>query len=114
MAKSNPSLPPYDPPQPEFPFQQIVADYFTHLGKHYVVVVDRYSHWPMVFRSENGAKGLVTILRNIFSTFGIAEQLSSDGGPEFTAGATQQFLKDWGVQHRLSSVANPHSNCRAE
>ena len=44
----------------------------------------------------------------------IAEELASDGGPEFTAAFTQQFLRDWGVAHRLSSVAYPHSNTRAE
>jgi hypothetical protein len=27
---------------------------------------------------------------------------------------TQAFLKAWGMSHHLSSMAYPHSNCRAE
>ena len=46
-------------------------------------------------------------------TYGIPDELSSDGGPRFTSSATVAFIKDWGVHHRLSSVAFPHSNCRA-
>ena len=42
-------------------------------------------------------------------TYGIPDECASDGGPEFIATATRQFLKEW-----LSSVAFPHSNCRAE
>ena len=43
MAKSNPSLTPYDPPEPEYPFQ-LAADYFHYRNKDYCVVVDQYSH----------------------------------------------------------------------
>ena len=68
----------------------------------------------MVYRSESGAEGLVKRLRETFVTFGIPEELTSDGGPQFTAGKTQELLKAWGVWHIISSVANPHANCRAE
>ena len=42
------------------------------------------------------------------------EKLSNDGGPLFTSSLFQQFLKTWCVKHRLSSVAYPQSNGRAE
>ena len=114
MAKSNPQAPPAKPADPQYPFQQLAADYFHYGGKSYLVIVDRYSHWPMAYRAHDGAAGLVKILREVFSTYGVAEECASDGGKEFTADETQKFFRDWSVHHRLSSVAFAHSNCRAE
>ena len=57
---------------------------------------------------------MIASLRQIFGTFGIADELSSDGGPEFSSAATQTFLRSMGVHHRLLSVAYHHSNCRGE
>ena len=49
-----------------------------------------------------------------FGRFGVPKELSSDGGPEFTAKETQEFLNGWGVKHRRSAAYFPQSNGRAE
>ena len=117
IAPSLPNLPPHTPQDPEFPFQEICSDYFKLEGSTYLVTVDRLTGWPDVrqtSRGLGGAKGLKSLLRDLFGTFGIPESLTSDGGPEFTAGETANFLKIYDVAHRFSSVGNPHGNQRAE
>ena len=113
-APSQPHLPPTTPETPDRPFSTICADYFHHAGSQYLVVVDRFSGWPIVAPATKGAAGLAAVLRDTFASFGIPDTITTDGGPEFTAHSTREFLANWGVQHRLCSAYNPHANNRAE
>ena len=113
---SQPAPPPTPLPQPSFPFEQVCSDYFSHGGKNYLIVVDRYSGWLSIYSvvKGEGAEMLIKTLKTHFCTFGISSELASDGGPEYKAASTQRFLRAWGVHHRLSSAYYPHSNQRAE
>ena len=59
---------------------------------NYLVIVDRYSNWSIVERAQDGSKGLIEVLRRMFATYGIPDELSSDGGMEFVAHITRSFL----------------------
>ena len=103
-------------PSPEWPFQQICMDYFD-LGHTYLSIVDRFSAWLSIYHIKNGeatSQMLITICREFFIAYGAPEEISSDGGPQLTANKFKEFLESWGVKHRISSVAYPQSNGRAE
>ena len=107
--------PPVPLPHLEYPFQQICSDYFTLVGRQYLVIVDRYSGWPSVHRAQReDAKEMVGFLKDHCETFGVPEVLTTDGGTQYMAEETKRFLEDWGITHRVSSAYNPHGNTRAE
>ena len=92
MEPSQPCAPPTPPTMPKYPLQCICSDFFHHKGSHYLICVDRYRNWPIVKYASEGADGLIKHLRRNFTTYGIPDELASDGGPEYTAMATQTFL----------------------
>ena len=114
MAPSQPRMPPTPPLVPARPFQAIAADFCVVRGVGYLIIVDRFSGWPHVVASLSGAHGFTRALVTYFSTFGVPDELSTDGGPEFSAKETAVLLERWGIRHRLSSAYHPSSNGRAE
>ena len=118
-APSQTATPPFPSTPPSTPFEAVFADFCKYGGHQYLVIGDRLSGWVEVLQSPQssdlaGAAGLVRHLRSFFVTFGVPEEISSDGGPEFSARSTETFFRLWGVRHRLSSAYFPQSNGRAE
>ena len=118
-APSQPKQNPITPVIPTTPFEAVVSDYFESHGSHYLVIADRLSAWTECYHTKmvdggNKSRGLIVLLKRFFGTFGVPRELSSDGGPQYMADDTQDFLFRWGVTHRLSSAHHPQSNGRAE
>ena len=115
-APSQAAIPPKPLVNPNYPFQYVDADYCSIKAKKWLIFADRFAGWVSVWYLEKEAtvKGLVKILRDQFTTFGVAENLTSDDGSQLRAHDTQDFLNRWGVEHRISANYNSHSNLRVE
>ena len=116
---SQPRMPATIPRVPDAPFQCVAADYFSLGGHEYLVTVDRFSKWPDVRETPSGtdrygSKGLIRACRELFATFGVPVEMSTDGGPQYKAGDFADFFRTWGVSQRMSSAYFAQSNGRAE
>ena len=97
-------------------FEAVSADYFAWAGRTFLVYVDRLSGWPFVSRvtGEATARDLVSSLRGLFAATGVPTCIRTDGGPQFSARLTREFLRRWGVEHQMSTPHFPQSNGHAE
>ena len=95
MAPTQPDQPPSDLEYPSYPFEKIAVDYFSYMGRNYLIIVDRYSGWPEIaLINDGGSRKLITMLKTVFTTFGIPRELASDGGAEFIAYDTQNSFNN--------------------
>jgi len=103
-APSNPrNFPSQDPQLPAYPFQMICTDFFYMGNKSYLAIVDKYLWWLSIFQfNKDRAINLVKAVREYFSPFGVSETICSDGAKIFASSEFQNFLKMWGVNHRIS------------
>jgi len=113
-APSQPKEPPVPLTEPDYPWQQLAMDFADIHGRHYLVVVDRFSGWLEVAEPKPGSGGIINSLMKMFTTLGWPKEITSDGDAVFTSHQFQDFLDEWGIKHRVASAYNPHSNQRAE
>lgn len=113
-APSQPKLPPVTSEDAiEYPFQHVVMDHCKLNNQTYGVFCDRYTGWPGVYTGDAG-EDVCEQLRRLCEDYGVPETLTTDGGSCYTSEKVKKLLKDYGIRHRISSVANPHANSRAE
>ena len=97
-APSQRPEPPTELPETMYPFQHVSSDYFEFSGKTYLVLVDRYSGWPIVLRCrEDSSEELIRHLRNLFCVYGVPEELALDGASVYVSYKTKEFFCQWGV-----------------
>ena len=102
-------------PPPDLPFQQVAVDFYHKAKNNYLIYADRYSGWTEVARMQSTSfKGIQKDLLSWFRTYGVPEEIASDGGPPFRSTEYTKFLSTWGITPRLSSAHYPQSNGRAE
>ena len=114
-APSQPAEPQIVTPDPELPFEQVCTD-FCKIGSFcYLIYADRFSNWVEVAKMKD--QRFQTMKKSMlrwFSTFGVPDEMSSDGGPPYNALEYETFLKAWGIEMRKSSTYYPQSNGRTE
>ena len=95
-------------------FEAVSVDLGNQHGAYYLVLIDRYSGWPMVkpLKKLNTAE-VTSILEDWFLEHGKPVDLRSDGGPQFRQ-EFDQWCEAQKINHQLSSAYNHQSNGHAK
>ena len=98
IAPSNPTEPLMPTALPQWPFQAICMDFCQVGPSAYLACADRYSGWLIIYHIKaSGSKlaQLKSICREIFSTYGAPEEVSTDGDTIIMSREFQEFLRSW-------------------
>lgn len=116
-VKHSPSVTPLRPwTWPSKPWERIHVDFAGPFqGTMLLVLVDAHSKWPEVYPMSNTTvASTIEVLRKIFASHGLPEQLVSDNGPQFTSSEFAVFMKGNGIHHVRSAPYHPATNGLAE
>ncbi len=114
MQPSQPQEPLQTFPVALAPMERISLDIFDRAGHKYLVLVDRFSGFPLAhrLRSEN-TSAITKQLTSWFRDFGRPKEICTDGGPQFRSDF-DVFCSSICAHHVQSSPYHPRSNGLAE
>lgn len=97
------------------PFERIHLDFFHLFGTNFLILVDSFTKFIQVWAMKDMTCSEVSSkLRTFFSTFGIPEELVTDGGPPFQSSMFAEFCNLNGIRMLKSPPYHPQSNGLAE
>ena len=101
---------------PAKPWQRIHIDFAGPFqGRNFFIVVDAHSKWPEVFEmTSTTAAKTIGVLRHLFSSHGLPEQVVSDNGPQFISEEFSTVMKSNAIKHIRCAPYHPSSNGAAE
>lgn len=102
---------------PKGPWERIHIDYAgPFLGTMFLVITDAFSKWIEVkLTRSTTANATISILDELFSTYGVPITIVSDNGTNFTSMEFKNFLQNVGVKyHKLTAPYHPSTNGQAE
>ncbi|GFS81494.1 integrase catalytic domain-containing protein [Trichonephila clavipes] len=60
------------------------------------------------------AQSVITIMKSIYTTHGIPEELGSDGGPPYNSNLMMNFFREWEIKHHVTPPHVPRANGQIE
>ena len=96
---------------PAGPWKRLGIDYFKWNQQRYLLIADYYSRFPIIRSvSTMSAAHLVTVLKTIFSEYGLPEELVSDQGTQFTSEQYTSFEEEYNIKITHCRPRYPQSN----
>ncbi|XP_054737893.1 uncharacterized protein K02A2.6-like [Anastrepha obliqua] len=84
-------------------------------GKLFFILIDSYSKWlEVAVVNSTSSAAAIKVLRQIFATHGLPDELVSDNGTAFTSEEFKNFMKNNLIRHIRSAPFHPSTNGQAE
>ena len=111
-VKNNPPVAPLHPwIWPTQPWKRVHIDFAGPFKSHmFLVVIDAHSKWPEVkMMQSTTSQRTIEVLRELFSSYGLPEQVVSDNGPQFVSAEFETFMRNNGIKHIRCAPYHPSS-----
>lgn len=97
---------------PAKPWEKLGIDFFEWNGIQHLLVADYYSKFPVIraMTSSTSASRTVSVLKTIFSEYGVPSEVFTDQGPQFTSQEFKDFAAKYEFAVTHSSPRYPQSN----